>query len=892
MLRRFSSFGVFLTLLLLALVLVSCGENETSPISSTKTPPVTASPVDSGVTTTAQRPTPNPECEHEMAEKTVAPSCTQGYTLHYCKKCSYSYSDSFVEAIGHNYKPTITPPTCTEKGYTTHTCTVCKHSYKDTETAATGHSFGEYVITTEATPAKNGVMTSTCSGCGKTQTRSYEHESNLNASKGLKFETVGFTDTLRLTGLGTCTDTIITVPALYNGKAVVEIGQNVFKNSKVEEIILPETIEIINQYAFANAPELKTVTIPKNVESILNYAYENSPKLETVYFNAINCTQTQSQYSDYFSTTGATFKKLIIGDEVTTIPHYLAIGVTTLEQLIIGKNVTTIGEDAFSGCTALREITLPATLKVINRGAFRNCPITKLTLPEGLDTIGNYAFYQCPIAQDTLTLPKTMTTVGDEIFTALSVKTLAITSPYLVSNASKGVFAGSSIDAFTFPNTMAELPKAFFRGILALKTLVLPNGITILGDYFCYGCPDLESVTIPKTVTELETFVFAECPMLYEVKGSENLKRVGGSAFAKCASLKTLDLSSAIYLGSYLFSESGITAFDFPIGIKSIPTGFFVNCQSLTAYTIPAHVTEIGTDVLRGTGVITLTVPKELASVSQYTFAYLPELKSVIFEEGRTIIPSWYMHGCPKLESITLPQSLEKIGMHAFSDCTALERIDVPDSVTYIGDYAFSSCTSLREITLPSGLTDISQYSFQYCENLKELTVPDSVTYIEQGAFWGSGLVSIKLGSSCRDISTYAFFACTELVSVDFGRSLETIHTNAFSSCNKLEKVILPDTVKKILAYAFSDCIALSELYLGTSITAIEQGAFMNCSSLTKVYLPESLAAFAPQTTSVEPAFTGTAVTFYTPLESVTPAWRYYFGNIITNTSYEEYLKK
>ena len=63
----------------------------------------------------------------------------------------YGYSDSvafsFAKAnnikfvcIEHIYTDTVTAPTCTEKGYTTHTC-ACGESYTDTYVDALGHSF-------------------------------------------------------------------------------------------------------------------------------------------------------------------------------------------------------------------------------------------------------------------------------------------------------------------------------------------------------------------------------------------------------------------------------------------------------------------------------------------------------------------------------------------------------------------------------------------------------------------------------------------------------------------------------------------------------------------------------------------------------------------------------
>ena len=46
------------------------------------------------------------------------------------------------------------------------------------------------------------------------------------------------------------------------------------------------------------------------------------------------------------------------------------------------------------------------------------------------------------------------------------------------------------------------------------------------------------------------------------------------------------------------------------------------------------------------------------------------------------------------LESIVLPQNLEKIGGWAFYYCANLRRIDIPATVRYIGPYAFANCSS------------------------------------------------------------------------------------------------------------------------------------------------------------------------------------------------------
>ena len=74
-----------------------------------------------------------------------AATCTEkGYTGDtYCKGCNAKISSgSDIDALGHDYVPVVTNPTCTEGGYTTYTCSRCKDSYTGNNTNPTGHTGG------------------------------------------------------------------------------------------------------------------------------------------------------------------------------------------------------------------------------------------------------------------------------------------------------------------------------------------------------------------------------------------------------------------------------------------------------------------------------------------------------------------------------------------------------------------------------------------------------------------------------------------------------------------------------------------------------------------------------------------------------------------------------
>ena len=110
--------------------------------------------------------------EHEYTIQVISPTCTeQGYTLHTCKNCSYSYKDTYTNALGHQYNIQTINPTCTEQGYTLHTCKNCSYSYKDNYTNALGHQYNNQI--TEPTCTNKGYTVHTCINCGENYKDTY-----------------------------------------------------------------------------------------------------------------------------------------------------------------------------------------------------------------------------------------------------------------------------------------------------------------------------------------------------------------------------------------------------------------------------------------------------------------------------------------------------------------------------------------------------------------------------------------------------------------------------------------------------------------------------------------------------------------------------------------------
>ena len=74
----------------------------------------------------------------------------------------------------HEYIDVVTPPTCTERGYTTHTCEADGENYTDSYVDALGHDWDEGTVTKEATCTAAGEKTFTCLRCDETRTEPIE----------------------------------------------------------------------------------------------------------------------------------------------------------------------------------------------------------------------------------------------------------------------------------------------------------------------------------------------------------------------------------------------------------------------------------------------------------------------------------------------------------------------------------------------------------------------------------------------------------------------------------------------------------------------------------------------------------------------------------------------
>ena len=162
--------------------------------------------------------------------------------------------------------------------------------------------------------------------------------------------------------------------------------------------------------------------------------------------------------------------------------------------------------------------------------------------------------------------------------------------------------------------------------------------------------------------------------------------------------------------------------------------------------------------------------------------------------------------------TLTLPDSVTKIGYGAFSGVEGLKKIIIPSSVKEIGAYAFSNNKTLETVVIQGNLEKIGEYAFDVASNLKEINLPDSISDIGMRAFRGTNISKVKVPKNVKIIKE-GVFNIQSLNEVILQEGLNEILSEGFKS-NRITELKFPSTLSEISGYAFSNCSSLENFDL------------------------------------------------------------------------------
>ena len=226
----------------------------------------------------------------------------------------------------------------------------------------------------------------------------------------------------------------------YDGRFVFSnpliYAHNLYLNSnKLTNIVIPDTVSIIKNYAFFGCTSLVSVTIPSSVTKIGDIAFKNCTGLKSVN----------------------------IRNNVTSIGNYVFYGCANLETLTLPESIDSIGHCAFEDCNSLNSVHISdigawcnivfSSRRSDSGQLYTNNPlkyaqnlflndekITNLVIPEGVHEIKDAVFYCCPVKS--VSIPNSVTKIGDYAFRQADLSSLTIGNG--MTDFGKYAFSGCS----------------------------------------------------------------------------------------------------------------------------------------------------------------------------------------------------------------------------------------------------------------------------------------------------------------------------------------------------------------------------------------------------------------------------------------------------------------
>ena len=268
---------------------------------------------------------------------------------------------------------------------------------------------------------------------------------------------------------------------------------------EINDLVIPNSVNSIGNYAFYHCSGLTSVTIPNSVDSIGNNAFTGCSSLTSV----------------------------TIPNSVTKIGDYAFNGCNNMISLTIGNSVTDIGKSAFEACSSLVSLTIPNSVKNIGHYAFNGGKSIKVvTIGNGIKSIGYSSFANCLELTDVYCFAENVPSAYSSTFDGSYIEYATLHVP------------AKSIEAYK-----AKAPWSNFKEIVAIvvpehtltytidgttfKTYTIEEGETVTPEaepskegYTFSGWSEIPSTMPDHDVTVTGTFTINKYKLTYKVDGT------------------------------------------------------------------------------------------------------------------------------------------------------------------------------------------------------------------------------------------------------------------------------------------------------------------------------------------------------------------------------------
>jgi hypothetical protein len=266
------------------------------------------------------------------------------------------------------------------------------------------------------------------------------------------------------------------------------------------------------------------------------------------------------------------------------------------------------------------------------------------------------------------------------------------------------------------------------------------------------------SVVIPRTpehilITEDHPGYHWMCLKFIAFEYNSNLSKIPLNAFSSCSSLQSICIPASVQsIGVGSFSDCRslqLLGFERDSKLTEIAADALLNCSSLESICIPASLRSINGLALVGTHISIRTVesgtPHFLFSEDflmdvngTSVFRFLGLASTITLSPKIEIISVGCFAFCP-FSSFTINSGsrLKRIEESSFRKCSLLRSISIPATVEVLGMECFDECRSLSSFAIESGsvLNRIEAKAFSRCVALQSIRIPAKVEFLGEQCF-------------------------------------------------------------------------------------------------------------------------------------------------------------
>lgn len=441
-----------------------------------------------------------------------------------------------------------------------------------------------------------------------------------------------------------------------------------------------------------------------------------------------------------------------ISNSVKLLGKSIFWGCCNISNITLGNSVIDIGDYAFAECFKIPTLNIPDTVIKIGQYAFQGCQeLYSITIPENVLEIGNGAFWDCNLYEicnkSKLKITKDGVIdwrIGNDVLNIITKQEdskLKITNEGFVFYSDKEYgnilvkYIGDAEDLVLPQNYYSQdyiIGRNAFGWKTNIKTITIPESVKSIGEYAFRGCRNLISITIPESVMDIGEHAFYICNKLGNVTMPKilakkiSLEKVFDDHFKNIKFCLT-DSNGIIYdkaefeiEGTVLKKYNGKGGeVHLPEGITEIKTNAFKNNSNITKVIIPDSVISIGSEAFDGcTNLKNLTIGKGVKYIGLQAFSHCNSLAQVHFMGD---ILGW----CNIYYSDYCANPWGGYCHDLYINDRLLTELVIPDGVTEIKEYAFVGCSSIKSVIIPNSIESIAYNAFDKCDNLIAVTIPD-----------------------------------------------------------------------------------------------------------------------------------------------------------------------